>query len=103
MRSISTTIVPSGFLPINFELHQPCVRAIGVALLEHGRLGVDRIAVKNRVGMLAVVHLDFGNRVLARVLRREPDRKRQHDAAVHEQLAADIRTGILVDQILVEV
>src|SRR5271167_3134567 len=69
------------------EAHDAGVVAIGVALLEHFAVGVQRVAVKNRRGEPDARQTELGQRIFARVLRRQPDANRAGDQPEDQPLA----------------
>ena len=69
------------------EAHDAGVGAIGVALLEHFGIGVERVAVKNRRGEPDSGQPQLGERIFAGVLRRQPDAHRAGDQPEDEALA----------------
>src|SRR5579862_9436646 len=78
------------------EAHDAGVVAISVALFEHLRVGVERVAMKygRRESDSREAHL--GERILARVLRRQPDAYRAGHEAEDEPLAELRRTHAML-------
>jgi hypothetical protein len=63
------------------------VLALGAPQLEHLGEGADRVAVEDRRTEAELVEAELGERVLGRVLGREPDHDRAGDEAEDDALA----------------